>query len=282
MKVIQRRASALFEQLSAVLRTLSQQAEPREVHHLRTSARRLESALAWVRPEMTAKQLATVKELEGLRRRAGKIRDCDIQLGLLEGPDRGSARADREVVAHALREKRRKQARRLIEEVSDFLGSKSPYRLGKLAAALHAKVGPMASDQPLMNATSVLESLRRASRSQDWSSARRLHRLRLRLKQVRYVAELARPSAPQKKFVADLKEVQDEVGRWHDWDSLARSARKQLKDRANCPLLAELDALRSNHHQHAIAAAKRLLQVSAPTRKNAQAADALERLQTVS
>lgn len=282
MKVIQRRASALFAQLSAVLRTLSQQAEPQEVHHLRTSARRLESALAWVRPEMTAKQLATVKELEGLRRRAGKIRDCDIQLGLLEGPARGSARADRDVVANALRDKRRQQARRLIADVSDFLASKSPYRLGKVAAALHAKLGPMVSDLPLVNATSALESLRRTSRSQDWRSARRLHRLRLSLKQIRYVAELARSSAKQKAFVANLKEVQDEIGRWHDWESLARTARKPLKDRANCPLLAEIDALRSSHQQHAIAAAKRLLHDPAPGRKNAQAADAPQRVKAVS
>src|SRR6266496_242295 len=134
MKALERRASALFGQLSTVLKSLSQETEPQDVHRLRTSARRLESALTFLHPRLTPKLRSTIKELALLRRRAGKIRDCDIQIGLLDEIANGSTGLDREKVARALKVKRKKHSKRLISGVSKFLESKSPGRLQKISS----------------------------------------------------------------------------------------------------------------------------------------------------
>jgi CHAD domain-containing protein len=64
-----------------------------------------------------------------------------------------------------------------------------------------------------------------------------LHLYRLKVKQLRYVLELA-PDHP--KFVADLGEAKDAIGEWHDWEELIAIANEVLDHGSNCMLMRKL------------------------------------------
>jgi CHAD domain-containing protein len=96
----------------------------------------------------------------------------------------------------------------------------------------------------------------------------RLHEARITLKRIRYLAELAEESAAQKDFIRELKQVQDAVGEWHDWQELTDTAEKRFSDRVNCALLREVRALLSARHSAATSAIQNLfILAQAPGRK---------------
>src|SRR5260370_37843182 len=70
-----------------------------------------------------------------------------------------------------------------------------------------------------------------------------LHEVRIKLKMIRYLAELGEESEERQRFLHEMKNVQDALGTWHDWEELVKTAEKQFGDRANCPLLLEIRAL---------------------------------------
>jgi len=91
----QNRTQALFEKLQQVSR-LSSGARPEVVHQLRTTIRRIETVVG-ARPEPGRNEKKLLKQLRRLRRRAGKVRDLDVQIEALrslglEGITRDRAR----------------------------------------------------------------------------------------------------------------------------------------------------------------------------------------------
>lgn len=152
--------------------------------------------------------------------------------------------------------------------------SKSPARMRKVSATLSALLSGMPPAQPLTDASLALDLLRQSVRDESLRDPNELHALRLRFKKIRYLAELAAPSAEQKAFVEALKQVQDAIGQWHDWQMLEEIAQKQLKEKDNCSLLVEIRALCSSHHEAAVAATRRLLHPPAAGRKEVASAPA--------
>ena len=96
---------------------------------------------------------------------------------------------------------------------------------------------------------------------------KRLHDARVRLKRIRYVAELAEESAEQKNFIRELKAVQDALGEWHDWQELTRTAEKRFSDRVNCALLREIRSLLAARHSTAVSAIDKVFLALGPARK---------------
>jgi len=86
-----------------------------------------------------------------------------------------------------------------------------------------------------------------------------MHRLRVQIKKLRYLAELGAVSAAQRTLLASLKSVQDALGGWHDWEELVKTAERQFGDRLNCPLLVEAQALLAAKYSAAKAAVTNLL-----------------------
>ena len=76
-----RRASALFQKLKKITRRVSSEPSPERVHQLRTTTRRIETLLDAVGEKPASGKL--LKQLSRLRRRAGKVRDIDIQMAAL-------------------------------------------------------------------------------------------------------------------------------------------------------------------------------------------------------
>src|SRR6266550_6270221 len=85
----------VFDRMNRYIGRLSKNLTPETVHHFRTNSRRVEALIHTLAPDTRNKKKA-LKLLDKLRKRAGKLRDIDVQIGLLKNlkvPDRQNHRA---------------------------------------------------------------------------------------------------------------------------------------------------------------------------------------------
>jgi CHAD domain-containing protein len=258
MTLLEQPIRGLTKDLSKILSKLSDETTPKSIHRLRTTIRRIESIVGYARPDLGKKLERSLETLEDLRKRAGKVRNVDVQKKLLGKIGNGSTATDRKRLADILEKKREKQIRRMSSAVARCGDKKFLSRIEKIAdrvALVSSEPGKILA--PLEEAR--LELARMADQFSSHSiKPNRLHQARIQLKKLRYVAELAEESPEGKVFVAEIKAVQDRVGEWHDWEELALLAEKQFADRANCALLREIRALFAARQAAAISAITRL------------------------
>ena len=265
MSLEEKRAETLSQNLAAAVASLAYDVAAKHVHRLRTTIRRIESLVEYARPDLGGKQEKALKSLSSLRKKAGKVRDLDVQINLLDAIANTSTRRDRQALTEFLKRKRSGQARRLsalIDKVQDSrLESHVKRILEKAAETPGSTVNP---DAPLLRARHELAQLAAESPVSAATKARVLHKIRIRIKRIRYLAELAEKSTGQESFLAELKTTQDALGEWHDWEELTLTAEEQFGDRVNCPLLVEVRALFAAKHAAAAAAVGHLLASCAP------------------
>jgi CHAD domain-containing protein len=252
--------------LSATVSKLAVEVAPKSVHFLRTTIRRIESLVSYAHPELDKKLERSLEKVAELRRRAGKVRDLDVQLGLLGELANGSTARDRQTLAAALTRKRERQAERLASSAKKLMESRVFTRMNRIAERA-GNVPANSLPEPLASARTEVEKMAGDFSSHQMPGFKRLHEARLRLKRVRYVAELAEESAEQKAFLRELKAVQDAVGNWNDWVGLTRAAENRFSDRVNCALLREVRALLAARHSSAISALDKLFLALAPAKK---------------
>jgi CHAD domain-containing protein len=258
MSLLEKRIEKLSEGLSSAVAKLGDQVSPKSVHQLRTTIRRLESAFAYTHPDLGKKQQRALEALGALRKRAGKVRDIDVQMSLLGALANGSTASDRRVLMDLLKRKRGRQAARLSSATRKLQRSKFLVHLDHIGnqAAAAGERDPSAT--PMEQARQQLSNLAVEFISQQPIKPRLLHEVRIRMKMIRYLAELGGESAEQQRLLAKMKSVQDALGEWHDWEELAKTTKKQFGDRANCPLLAEVRALFAAKYSGASAAVAQL------------------------
>lgn len=173
-----------------------------QVHDLRVAARRAEAALSVVDDlagEEEAKALASVrKALRRLRRRAGRARDADVslrQIRSIRPGCRGAQRAALERVTAALKTMRREARAELVEAAGDEPLGKFRRRARQVVAATSGAGSPAALGRASTRAVaSALQRVEEAAREIE-RGPEHLHALRLRLKRLRYLMELA-PALP--------------------------------------------------------------------------------------
>lgn len=213
--------------LLALLENLPRRRGAREVHQLRTSVRRLEVQLGPISPRLA-------HLLKRLRRQAGRVRDLDVHLALL-----ASASLARTAGAHilqaVLQRQRRRQARRLCQ-----LATRSARRLQPelSAAAMHAVAGSFSSSQADLARRDCRQQFLALTREIPAAGAP-LHALRIATKKLRYSLEPFASQAKVAPLLTEFKRVQDAIGLWHDWDTLAPFAERWLKPTLAAPLHAE-------------------------------------------
>jgi CHAD domain-containing protein len=212
-----------------------------------------------------------------LRKRAGKVRDFDVQKDLLGTLGNGSTAKDRKTLAGLLEKKREQRAKRLEAAVKKLHEEKFFARLDRIAE--HAadphdgKNRPLA---PLEEAKVQLAEMAKDFGAGETMTPNRLHGARVALKRIRYMAELAEESAEQKEFMRELKSAQDAIGDWHDWQELTERAEKRFSYRASCPLLSEAHTVLSARHSDAISAVHKLYSLTQePARKPPRSAQTL-------
>ncbi len=233
--------------LLALLAKASQRANQGVVHRLRTTVRRLEVQLGTPPPRIA-------KSLKKLRKKAGEVRDIDVHLGLLEPPllpVRGRRASDspetryQEKLQGTLQKQRKRRSnalRTLVKDSTPLLEAQLPTLVEKCSER---------------NIT-LEESRQRAGRARRqfvrWTrnipdDAQRLHQLRINAKKLRYAMEPLQNCEEAVALAKKFKQVQDTIGQWHDWATLAEIAEQCFdskgsasKDSRAAPVLHALHA----------------------------------------
>jgi CHAD domain-containing protein len=263
---------------TAVSKVVDDNAAPKGVHRLRTTIRRIESLVSYANPDLDKKLERSLEKMADLRKRAGKVRDFDVQADLLGTLGNGSTAKDRKTLAALLEKKRKRQASRLESALKRIQESKFFARMDRIAeqAGLlqDSKNRPLA---PLEEARAQLAEMASDFAARQTIKASRLHEARVTLKRIRYLAELADKTSVQKNFIHELKSVQDAVGDWHDWQELTDTAEKRFSDRVNCALLREARTVLGARHSDATSAVNKLFSLAlAPSRKLPRSTQSLQ------
>ena len=83
MSIAHERSKAVFQKTERDLVRLSSDQRPETVHSYRTTTRRLQTMLEELIPERDRNQKKLLRLLGRIRKRAGKVRDLDVQLAAL-------------------------------------------------------------------------------------------------------------------------------------------------------------------------------------------------------
>src|SRR3954464_10778133 len=240
---------------------------PENVHKLRTSARKLEAIFSALALDSQKNERQLIKGLRTIRKRAGKVRDLDVLTGdLTTVHGDGETECQVRLLEH-LGGERQRQAGKLRKLVGNNR-SDLKTRLRKPSARLDKQIEKVEPDAASLAAA---ESLRLSSELEFPKRLNKgnLHPYRLKLKQLRYVLELA-PDHPT--FVDDLGEAKDAIGDWHDWEELIGIANEVLDHGTNCKLMRKLKEAADLKFAHALRVAENLrrnyLRDSSPSRKS--------------
>jgi CHAD domain-containing protein len=246
MSIAPKRSRAVFQKLEQDLVKLSSKPRAENVHRFRTGTRRLQILLGELSPRLDRSQKKLLKMLGKIRKRAGKVRDLDVQLAALR-----SLRVPREPrrktqLIHRLIELRRDQEKKLRKAVDDDAVCEIRKRLKRA----NKNFNPETSRDPVTVAKAMLEKIGRGDAPVTEAL---LHQYRILSKRARYAAEFAGESTEAERFIAELKRLQGVLGDWHDWLILTQTAGEHLGEVRESPLVAELHNVTGAKFRHAVA-----------------------------
>ncbi|HSA88605.1 MAG TPA: CHAD domain-containing protein [Burkholderiales bacterium] len=257
--------AAALTQAGANARGVAHGRDPEYLHQMRVGLRRLRSALlAWraLVPKKAAQPL--VERLRSLMPDLGAARDWDVfseslvHLGTQE-PERAALIAPLLARARVKRAAARRRAR---------TAAASPKLQAFLLRALRwVNTVPWKETAPGSLgafAAAALERLHaralRESRNIDWADAERRHRLRIRMKRLRYACDFFGASfagAAARPYIKRLAALQDILGELNDI-AVARRLLAELAPRGRARDIAAA----AGHVRHALAARSRMLVTS--------------------
>jgi CHAD domain-containing protein len=212
---VRQQVKLVFDRMSRQIGRVAKDTKPENVHRFRTNSRRIEVLVDQFSPENGNKR-KLLKRLSKLRRKAGKVRDLDVQIAFLKElniPDRQNHRAQ---LLDALQKDQESRSKRLAKSFSREELLKLRKRLRKTQAEVN-----VAGFDPLKLAFARLPKPREIPLTE-----KALHACRISAKHARYLAELDPESPVAKRFVEELKRAQDEIGHWHDVLKLTERAEK--------------------------------------------------------
>lgn len=247
----------VFEKLEGDLVRLSSKLRPRNVHGFRTGARRVQVLLLELAPNPHSKQKKLLKVLGRIRKRAGKLRDLDVQLAALRSFKSPADPRRKTQLTNQLIELRNRQEKKLRKMLDKNTVSDLRRQIKRAAKSFN----PEKSRDPLLVARKILVSMDGAG----GINPALLHQYRIRTKRARYAAEFANPSTESQQFIEAIKAVQDALGNWHDWLTLTENAKKHLGEVRESALVAELHNLTGAKFRQAVSVLSRL-----PRRTSAQ------------
>jgi CHAD domain-containing protein len=260
--------SAALTQAGANARGVAHGGDPEYLHQMRVGLRRLRSALLAFRdlvPKKAAKPIA--ERLRRLMPALGAARDWDVFCdGLVrqgtQEPDRAPALAPLLARARGKRSTARRRARlaaaspklqafllRSLRWVNDGpwkgTAEKTAGSLGAFAAGALERLHGKALDQ---------------AQDIDWGDPERRHRLRIRMKRLRYACDFFVASfagAAARPYIKRLAALQDILGDLNDI-AVGRRLLAEIAPRGCPPQLAA----RAGHTRHALAVRERMLVIS--------------------
>jgi CHAD domain-containing protein len=257
MSIAPESSQLLFRKTERALLRLSAAQDAESVHGFRTTSRRLQTLLEEVISDRDRNQKKLLKTLDRIRKRAGKVRDLDVQLTALRSLKVPQEPRRKTQLMHGLIELRAKHEKKLRKMLNKETIRQTSKRLRRASREVALEAGR----DPLTVARTMLT---RVVRPAGPVTEDVLHQYRIAVKRARYAAEFARKSVEAAQFIAQLKRLQDAVGNWHDWLTLTQTAAKRLGDVNQSSLVAALHNVTGGKFRQAVAA----LSVS-PTIQNA-------------
>ncbi len=232
MSIAPERCRLVFQKLERDLDRLSAQPEAKKVHRFRTGVRRLQTLLEELCPARDRNQKRLLKLLTRIRKKAGKVRDLDVQLAALRSLKFPQEPRSKTQLMHQLIELRGQREKKL----SKALTREAVREIHKRLKRARKDFNPVNRD-PLSVARQILEPIAKAD---GLPTEELVHQYRILGKRARYAAEFASKSPESAQFIAQIERVQDALGDWHDWLTLTQSAAKRLGDVRESSLVAAL------------------------------------------
>lgn len=256
MAIAHDRGKLVFRKTERELFRLASEQRPEAVHGFRMSARRLQTLLEQLIPARDRNQKKLLKMLNRIRRRAGYLRDIDVQLAALRSLKVPLEPRRKTLLMHRLIELRGEHERKLRKLLKRTDVREIHKRLKKASKAFDSDN----ARDPIETAKQILGSVIVPAGGPDDDT---LHRYRLAVKRARYAAEFATKSGEADQFIIELKQLQDALGSWHDWQTLTQTASRQLGEVGQSSLVAVLHNVTRGKLRHALSA---LAQSPASTR----------------
>jgi len=239
--------------LKAAMADCLKKPAPKNVHHLRSTTRRIEATLELLtlsadipRIEKQAKPLQ--RSVRKVRRAAGAVRDADVQSDLLAAYNRTpDSKRLREDLAAVRKKAERKLVKRLEQEQK-----KIELRLNNLEAILSSALDLNLSGAKLITVTQswFAENVRGLDPQHDQD----LHTLRKTSKTARYLAETGvDDSKAAATLAARYEAAQKSLGEWHDHFLLLHEAHTHLPPDSETIEQIQEDTERLHHRADAAA-----------------------------
>jgi CHAD domain-containing protein len=247
MAIAMERGKVIFRKTERELSRLAAEQHAEAVHGFRTATRRLQILLEQLLASQDRNNQKLLKMLNRIRRRAGKVRDLDIQLAALRSLKVQLEPRRKTQFMQRLIELRLQHEKRLSKLLRNNEIREIRRRLKKASKSARLKAGR----DPLQVAREILRSV---PLPQGPASDEALHQYRVAVKRARYAAEFAAKSPEAAQLVAELKRLQDALGNWHDWTTLTETATEQLGDVNQSSLVAALNNVTRGKLRQAVAA----------------------------
>ncbi len=232
MPVDQERSRLPFQKLARQLTKLATKRAPENVHKFRTYSRRVEALLDELVSEPNRNDKKLLKRLSQLRKKAGRVRDLDVQiasLGSLKIPQDAGRKSQ---LRHSLAEERAQREKKLGKAFDGETVRELRRRLKR--AASHE----IPESRELV--TLAMRQLAQLGRDHVPLTEKILHQYRIAGKRARYLAELAGKDPEAERLVGQLKRMQDLIGDWHDWLKLTEKAEELFDGARDSALLVAL------------------------------------------
>ena len=246
MPITPERTRFVFTKLERELVTLSSERQPESVHSFRTGTRRLQTLLEDLLPQRDRNQKKLLKLLTRIRKRAGKVRDLDVQLSALRSLKTPQEPRRKTLLMQSLIELRAEHDKKLRKALDKEMVREIRQRLKRASMELNLD----AARDPLATAKKMLQE---ATRPEGSPSDELLHQYRILIKRARYTAEYAAKSPEADRFLVQLRRVQDALGDWHDWLMLTQNAASRLEELPHSSLLAVLRNVTGSKSRRAVA-----------------------------
>src|SRR5579864_4140849 len=220
MTLVSHRGKLIFRRMERTLLRMAADPNREAVHDFRTTSRRLETLLDLLVPVRDRKHRKLLKLLSRIRRRAGRIRDIDVQLAALRSFKVPQEPRRKTLLVQRLIDLRVQHEHKLLK----LLKKKDVAQLRNRIRRAWQDFRATSNRDPMVVANEMLRGTSTAGPLSDEI----LHRYRITVKRARYAAEFAPRSAERDNFISGLKQLQDALGTWHDWMTLTRTATRHL------------------------------------------------------
>lgn len=228
------------------LQRISSDLNPEAIHRFRTTSRRLQTLLEELLPARSRNQKKLLQLLGPIRKRAGKVRDVDAQLGALRTLKSSQEPRRKTQLLESLIDLRTKHEKKLAKLLkhSDIKEIQRRTRKAGKEADFDAARDPMTIARKLLESVAISAPPREDA----------LHEYRLAVKHARYAAELASASTETAQFIGHLKKLQDALGHWHDWMLLTHVAVDHFGEINQSSLVAALQNVTRGKFRQAVSA----------------------------